>query len=175
MFNLKRFSRSLLEVCLVVATFFLATSYYNSQFKVIYSLDHKQNDKEIVRLINDADKYVYFAIYYFNKKDIADALIQAKKRGLVVWGINDRDASTGSNKNVVQELKSAGITVETQKHNEGIMHMKVLVTDKAYASGSYNWTASATTMNDEVLEIGTNESVRKQYLWIVKRVLVENE
>jgi phosphatidylserine/phosphatidylglycerophosphate/cardiolipin synthase-like enzyme len=70
--------------------FIISGLYTSSQFQVIYSLDHKANDKEIVKVIDDADKYVYFAIYYFTKDNIADALIRAKKRGLEVSGITDR-------------------------------------------------------------------------------------
>lgn len=154
---------------------FVVSSFHTgTQFRVVYSLDKKQNDQEIVKLINDADKYVYFAIYFFTKNEIASALIRAKKRGLVVWGITDAGASLDSNKNIVEELRSAGIAVEVQKRKEGIMHLKTVVTDKAYASGSYNWTKSATVSNDEILEIGTNESVRKQYLKIIQRLLVDN-
>lgn len=152
----------------------LAGHYYNSQIKVIYSLDKKQNSREVARVIDEADKYVYFAIYFFTKDDIAQALIRAKKRGLVVWGIMDREASGDSNKNILTKLEEAGIKVESQKHPEGIMHIKALVTDKAYLSGSYNWTASATNVNDEVLEIGRNESVRKQYLDIIQKLLLTN-
>ena len=54
------------------------------------------------------------------------------------------------------------------------MHLKLLVTDRAYALGSYNWTESATTLNDEVLEIGTAEPLREAYLDIVKKVLTVN-
>lgn len=155
--------------------FYLSGLYSGSQFKVVYSLDKKQNDKEIVKVIENADRYVYFAIYYFTNKNIASALIKAKKRGLIVEGITDSEASFGTNKEIVSDLRNAGIKVLTQKHKEGIMHLKVIVTDDAYASGSYNWTQSATMVNDEILEIGTKESVRKKYLEIVERVLEENE
>ncbi len=151
------------------------SAHFNSQTKVVYSLDHRQNDQEIVRIINNANTYVYFAIYYFTKKEIADALVRAKQRGLVVWGIMDREASIGSNKNIIEQLRVAGIAVETQKHQDGIMHIKALVTEKAYASGSYNWTQSATEANDEVLEIGTNKKVHDQYLEIIKKILVANQ
>lgn len=165
----------LIGICLIGATSLIVTSHYNSQFKVIYSLDKRQNDQEIIRLIKDADEYVYFAIYFFTKDNIADALISAKKRGLIVEGITDAGASRDSNKNIIDKLKSAGIRVETQKHTDGIMHLKVLVTDKAYASGSYNWTAGATNINDEVLEVSTNNSLRKKYLAIIKKLLSIND
>jgi phosphatidylserine/phosphatidylglycerophosphate/cardiolipin synthase-like enzyme len=76
---------------------------------------------------------------------------------------------------IVLELKNAGIPVEFQKHQRGIMHMKLLVADNAYALGSYNWTESATAQNDEVLEIGTAEPLREEYLDIVKKVLAVNQ
>lgn len=158
-----------------LATYSFVTHTYNSQFSVFYSLDKKQNDKEIISVIDNADRYVYFAIYYFTKENIADALIRAHKRGLIVWGIVDRESSVGASKVLVQKLKDAGVTVEVQKHDEGIMHIKAVVTDKAYASGSYNWTASATTANDEILEVGTNQFVRSKYLSILKQLLITNE
>lgn len=144
--------------------------------RVIYSLDKRQNDQEIIKLIDNAEKYAYFAVYYFTHRDIAEALIRAKRRGIDVRGITDRVGSEqGTNKKVTDLLRSAGIPLFVQKHRDGIMHIKLLVTDKAYASGSYNWTVAATEANDEVLEIGSNESLRKQYLSIIQKVLTENE
>jgi len=151
------------------------TAYYNSQTRVLYSLDARQNDQEIVKLIDNAHQYAYFAVYTFTKDDIADALIRAKKRGVVVWGITDRDQAASSFESpLVARLEAAGIPVETQKHMDGIMHVKALVTENAYASGSYNWTESATVANDEVLEIGTNPYVHKYYFEIVKKILLAN-
>jgi phosphatidylserine/phosphatidylglycerophosphate/cardiolipin synthase-like enzyme len=160
---------------MMLATNAIIQAQSNFQFRVVYSLDARRNDQEIVRLINNADKYAYFAVYYFTEKDIAEALIRAKDRGVDVRGITDRDAAADSNKTIVDMLQAAGIPVEVQKHMDGIMHMKVLVTDKAYASGSYNWTESATDANDEVLEIGTDRGVHGQYLSVIKRVLQVNQ
>ena len=165
----------IIAIMTLCGSVYLGAWYVGTQFKVVYSLDTKHVDQEIIRLINEADSYVYFGIYYFSKTDIADALVRAHKRGILVAGITDREGAVGNNKNVIVSLRSAGIPVITQKHPEGIMHLKVLVTDKAYASGSYNWTRSATEVNDEVLEISTNESVRRQYLTIIKKVLSANQ
>ena len=143
--------------------------------RVVYSLDERSNDEEIIKLIDEAQNYVYFAVYYFSKKNIAEALIHAKERGLIVEGIIDRDGSRQANNAAIKKmLESAGIKVLTQRHEDGIMHIKTLVTDKAYASGSYNWTEAATSANDEVLEIGHDEHLRNEYLSILKRVLANN-
>jgi len=144
-------------------------------FVVLYSLDKEQNDQALVRAIDDAQQYVYFAIYEFTKENIAAALVRAKERGLVVQGIMDASQSKEeAQANIVSTLKNVGIEIEFQKHPKGIMHLKLLVTDSAYALGSYNWTESATALNDEVLEIGTAEQLREQYLNIVKKVLAAN-
>ena len=172
----KRLAIELVAALVIIfAVAISAHAQINSEFKVVYSLDNRTTDQEIVRLINGADHYVYFAIYYFSKENIADALIRAKQRGLDVRGITDAAASLDNNKKVVDELLAAGVHLETQKHLDGIMHMKAIVTDKAYASGSFNWTQAATEANDEVLEIGTNQNVHDQYLSIIKKVLLINQ
>ena len=162
-------------IAVATITFAATTAYYDSQTRVIYSLDKRQNNEELIRLIDGAHRYIYFAIYTFTKDDIADALIRAKKRGVIVWGIMDRkQAETGFETSLVARLEKAGIPVERQKHQDGIMHIKALVTEKAYASGSYNWTQSATVANDEVLEVGTNARLHRYYFEILKKLLLEN-
>ncbi len=131
--------------------------------QVFYNQETELN-KKIIAEIQDAQNHVYFAVYTFTRKDIRDALLAAKARGLEVKGITDKDQYTKlkSQTDIIDSLKNAGIPVVVQTHL-GIMHLKVLVTDKAYASGSYNWTASATTLNDEVLETGTDPNIRGEF------------
>lgn len=142
--------------------------------RVLYSLDQKQNDKEIIALIDAAKDHIYFAIYTFTIPSVADALVAAKKRGVNVRGIVDSEQSRNSyGAPIIKKLLTAGIPVVTEKHvtGNGIMHIKTLVTESAYATGSYNWTTSATTINDEVLEIGTDPALRQAYENILKKLL----
>ena len=144
--------------------------------RVLYSLDQKQNDQELIALINAAKTHAYFAIYEFTLKDVADALVAAKKRGVDVRGLVDSTESASSyDQPIMQELVAAGIRVETEKHADGngIMHIKALVTDSAYAIGSYNWTGSATTENDEILEIGTDPALVSTYEQLLLRLFTK--
>ena len=138
--------------------------------KVFYNQDTELN-KEIIKVIQDADKYVYFAIYTFTKQDLKDALLAAKYRGLEVKGITDKKQAEEieQQKKIVKELRDAGMEVLEQDHS-AIMHIKTLVTEKAYLSGSYNWTQAATDKNDEVLEIGKDEQIRKKYQNILEEI-----
>ena len=167
------------EIVVVVLVFvvgiIVGTKHSITAPRVFYSLDNKQNDKEIINVINGAHKYIYFAIYEFTKDNIAQALIAAKEKGIDVEGITDRDnAASASEALIVKELQAAGVNIEVQKHDPGIMHIKAVVTENEYASGSYNWTSSATLVNDEVLEVGTDENTREQYENILKKILVAN-
>jgi hypothetical protein len=156
---------------------FWAGHFYVSKSEpaVLYSLDKRANDQAMINIINGAQNYVYFAVYTFTKDNIADALIGAKQRGVDVRGITDTgQAETAYEKPIIQKLETAGIPVLTQKHDDGLMHIKAVVTDKAYAMGSYNWTESATVANDELLEIGTDDYVRGVYTDIIKRILTVN-
>lgn len=145
--------------------------YKERKVEVYYNQDIQANRK-VIETIQEADQFVYFAIYTFTRLDIKDALLGAKHRGLDVRGVTDRDQleKIELQGKIIKELRDAGIPVSTQDHS-AIMHLKAIVTDKAYVSGSYNWTASATSLNDEVIEVGHDESIRRQYEQVLVKIL----
>jgi phosphatidylserine/phosphatidylglycerophosphate/cardiolipin synthase-like enzyme len=141
----------------------LAANEY-AQTNVYYS-QTSQTDLEIIKEIQAADQYVYFAVYTLTKENMVDALIAAKLRGVEVKGVLDFNQSTISQeKPLISKLRKYNIELKIPEKESGLMHIKMLITDKAYASGSFNWTASATKYNDEVLEIGKVKDIHDQYL-----------
>ncbi len=175
-----RFKRD--EVYLVIIILLIAISgqfYYTyhykpaseRQVKVYYNHDTRAND-QVINTIQDAEKFVYFAVYTFTRDDIKDALLAAKHRGLTVEGIVDKkqSAEIETQRSLVNELRSAGIPVAMNDHNY-IMHLKAVVTDKGYVSGSYNWTAAATDNNDEIIEAGRDDTIRTQYEQTLKEII----
>lgn len=164
----------LISIALLIALcgqFYYSYKYQPShQVEVYYNQDKLLNN-EIISKIREADKYVYFAIYTFTRTDIKDALLAAKYRGLEVIGLTDREQyqKLESQKKIIDELREKGIPIYTQDHS-AIMHLKTLVTEKAYVSGSFNWTSSATNSNDEVLEIGYDPKIREKYETILKEI-----
>jgi phosphatidylserine/phosphatidylglycerophosphate/cardiolipin synthase-like enzyme len=173
-FKPKRDLFYLIVIVLLIAT--CGQFYYDYQYqpqhqvRVMYNRDVEMN-KELIQVIRNADKFVYFAIYTFTRQDIKDALLGAKYRGLEVRGITDKEQAQkiDQQEKILKELRDAGIPVAEQDHS-AIMHIKSVVTEKAYASGSYNWTASATDSNDEVLEVGGEETIRSQYERVLKEL-----
>lgn len=152
----------ILLIALVSAYQTFHSTHVPGQAHIYYSQDTKLNTK-VIEQIQAADSYVYFAIYTFTRADIRDALLAAKSRGVEVKGVVDREQTQRikEQKKIVSDLVQADIPIVFQDHL-GIMHLKVVVTEKSYAFGSFNWTAAATNLNDEVLETGTDESIRTE-------------
>ncbi len=114
----------------------------------------------ILREIDQAKKELLVAVYAFTSDELANALVQAKKRGLTVQVIIDRDfdgrfdSSKGKffDANKISLRRLSGSKGKSAERDAGLMHQKFAVIDrKTVFTGSYNWTHSAENANDENL------------------------
>lgn len=114
----------------------------------------------IIREIQQAKKELLVAVYAFTSDELAAALVQAKKRGLSVQVVIDRDFDAGNGRSKGKFLEAqkislrriAAIKSTAADREAGLMHQKFAVLDRsAILTGSYNWTHSADRLNDENL------------------------
>ena len=114
----------------------------------------------ILREIEQAKKELLVAVYALTSDELAGALVQAKKRGVAVHVVIDRefDARTDNSKgkffeaNKIPLRRLAGSNSKSLERDAGLMHQKFAVIDrKTVLTGSYTWTHSAETANDENL------------------------
>ena len=107
--------------------------------------------------IDDADSSVLVAVYSLTSLDLSRSLVNAKKRGVDVRIITDNLQAEGRYSKS-QYLLDNGVTVQYDDDN-GYMHHKFAVIDnKILFTGSYNWSNSAETRNDEnLLQINDKE------------------
>ena len=114
----------------------------------------------ILREIEQAKKELLVAVYAFTSDDLAGALVQAKKRGVSVQVVVDREFDAANEKSKgkffdVQKIplrRVSGNKMKAQEKDAGLMHQKFAVIDrKIVFTGSYNWTHSAESFNDENL------------------------
>ena len=115
----------------------------------------------IQREIEQAKKELLVAVYAFTSEDLASALLQAKKRGLVVQVVLDREFDLANEKSSkgkfldsqkISLRRISGMKSNGTEKDSGIMHQKFAVIDrKVVFTGSYNWTHSADNSNDENL------------------------
>lgn len=114
----------------------------------VYFAPSPEPEKAIIQALQNAQQSVRVAIYQLTDPEIADALIEIAARGIELQILLDDEQSKGSKSCL---LVSAGIPVR-EYTDTGIMHHKFAVIDSAVViTGSYNWTTSAQTRNEENL------------------------
>ncbi len=114
--------------------------------------------------IGHAKKSIDLAGYSFTSYKIADALIDAQRRGVKVRVLLDK-GQRKRHYRAIEEMQDAGIPIRFNSHY-AIMHDKYLVIDdKTVETGSFNYTASAEKRNAEnVLVVQDAPALAKQYL-----------
>lgn len=143
--------------------------------------------KELIKLIDGAKKTIFAAVYMITDKNIAQALVQAKKeRKVNVQIITDKitaDSIYGKGK----FLREQGIPVYVFQppasnkidpliraeekalfyNADAIMHNKFALIDKIVLTGSFNWTQAAGRKNQENFLITDDkiiyESFKKEF------------
>jgi len=114
----------------------------------------------IVREIDKAQKELLVAVYAFTSDDLARAVVQARKRGVSVHIVLDREFDAANERSQGKFLEAqkiplrriSGMKPVAPERDAGLMHQKFSVIDrKIVLTGSYNWTRSAESSNDENL------------------------
>jgi phosphatidylserine/phosphatidylglycerophosphate/cardiolipin synthase-like enzyme len=142
--------------------------------RVLFSPDD-DIQKELIALINSEKNYIRIAIYSFTDKEIAQALIDAKKRGVMVELVID-PSNMYVQHSKIPMLEDEGITVfaynpEHLKPNQyTLMHHKFVIFDCCTPSqvalvwtGSFNFTRSASNKNQENVVILQHDNAIKRF------------
>ena len=102
----------------------------------------------IEREIDAAGRRIDAAIYTFTSRPLAQALVDAHKRAVRVRILLDPSNASGEYSKAAYLINN-GVDVRVER-GVGLMHHKfALVDDSIIITGSFNWTASAETDNDE--------------------------
>jgi phosphatidylserine/phosphatidylglycerophosphate/cardiolipin synthase-like enzyme len=116
----------------------------------------------IIKAIDASDREVLVQAYGFTHNGIAQALVRAHQRGVLVRVLLDKK-SANSNRFVISLLENANIDVR-QDGKHAIAHNKVMVIDlNQVITGSFNFTNSAATRNAENFLILKSEDLAQQY------------
>ncbi len=132
---------------------------FNSVCLPVFTFSPHGNVKDVtISGINAAKKEIKAAIFSLYSQNIANALIEAKKRGVKIEIVTDRVQASQST--VIKPLVEAGIKLRwTRGFNKGVMHHKFAVLDgKLIMTGSYNWSNSAEYYNFENVFLSMDRS-----------------
>jgi len=129
---------------------------------IYFSPDSNFEDK-IIALINSAQKSVYFLAFSFTNEDIANALIDAKNRGVEVKGVFDEGQNDYQEYSKYDYLLDNGVDVKIDG-NSYKLHSKVfIIDDNITITGSYNFTKQADDYNNENSLIIKDSNITAKY------------
>ena len=104
-----------------------------------------------------AQTYCYVAIYTISNDVLAGVLYALFKKGVDVRVITDDETMNSKGSDIIT-LADAGIPVRTDRDMQARMHHKfVVIDDELLLNGSFNWTYTAVTSNNENI-VATSDS-----------------
>ena len=131
------------------------------EIQVFFSRVDQPRDA-ISQALGGASATVHIAMYYFTDRGLADAIIRARQRGVLVYVYLDR-SQVQQQYSQARYLVAGGVPVRISS-NRAIMHNKFAVVDgSTVLTGSYNWTAAADQKNDENLVVIHRADIAVRY------------
>lgn len=133
----------------------------------VYFSPKRGSAKVLAGFIDRTEKTLDCAIYSLSHDLIADAIVNAHRRGVKVRILMDKTQAGGRNSDD-EKLIAAGIEVRIDAHHK-IFHHKVAIADRkrrgkqAVVTGSFNWTANADEKNAENMVILRLKRVVEEY------------
>ncbi len=127
---------------------------------VYFSPQDKAITKQIIPLINKAEKYIYIPVFFITKKELVESLTNAHNRGVEIKIINDA-TNAGTKHSIHKELRNAGIKVKTENYAGKIHSKTIIIDDEISIIGSMNFSNSGENRNDENILIIRDKEITK--------------
>jgi len=135
----------------------------------VYLLPDNQNYalKKLLNLIKHSSKSIQIAMFSFTHPYIVQELVNAKKRGVFVRAIIDKNCANSYGKKAIYRLNRAKIGVSISKGKKLFHHKYMIIDDRILVSGSANFTKSAFEKNYDLFFVLYNLN-KKQKTFLSK-------
>jgi phosphatidylserine/phosphatidylglycerophosphate/cardiolipin synthase-like enzyme len=124
----------------------------------------------LLALIQEARESIYFLAYSFTSDELADALIAQARAGLRVEGVLERSQAESNYGAQFERLRQAGIEVRLDGNPRSMHHKVIVLDDEVVVTGSYNFSNSAETKNDENTLIIHSPEIAASFLSEFRRI-----
>jgi len=122
--------------------------------------------------IKNAKKSVHFMAFSFTEDGIGQAVIEKFNEGLEVKGVFE-NVGSGSQYSEYPKMREKGMDVKVDG-NKYVMHHKVFIIDgEKVITGSYNFSNSAESKNDENIIMLENSEIAETYEQEFKRIYAQ--
>lgn len=164
MFSSKKRLNSIIKVAIIIVcilAFYVGYNANSDKAKVYFSL-YDDPEAIIIENIDAAEEFINIAMYTFTDVEIAQAILEARDRGIDIKIYLDRSQVKAKYSRSRYFVKN-GIEVRISSNNY-IMHHKFAIIDgEILLTGSYNWTESANIRNNENLLVMDNQHIIERY------------
>jgi len=127
----------------------------------------------LVDIINTAQESIYFMAFSFTADPLGQAVRARAEDGVTVAGVMDTEQVNSNIGTEFDPFGQAGLDV-VRDGIKGQMHHKVMIIDESIVIfGSYNFTNSAETRNDEALLVIYNRDIAAQFIAEFQRVYAQ--
>ncbi|MBT7959370.1 MAG: DUF1669 domain-containing protein [Akkermansiaceae bacterium] len=138
---------------------------YSSEMKVKASAYFSPGEDclhRIRRLIGEAQRTLDICVFTITDNRIVRKLAEAKDRGVTIRIISDdmKSEDLGSD---METLEKIGIPCRYDQTMAHMHHKFAIADDDLLLTGSYNWTRSASTENNENIVVSNNSRLVKQF------------
>lgn len=129
----------------------------------------------LVDIINNAQESIYFMAFSFTADPLGGAVRARAEDGVTVAGVMDTEQVNSNVGTEFDPFRQAGLDV-VRDGNEGQMHHKVMIIDESIVIfGSYNFTASAETRNDEAVLVIFSKDIAAQFMAEFQKVYAQSQ
>ncbi len=115
---------------------------------------------KLIALVNSAQKSIRVIAFTYTDTDLAGAMISQYKTGLRVEGVIE---SRGATRGALVPLFCAGLPVMMDGNKYTMHHKVIIIDDSIVVTGSFNFTQSADTANDDNVLIIHNPAIAGLY------------
>ena len=103
---------------------------------------------KIVKLLKAASKSIDICVFTISDNKITEAILEAHQRGVAVNIISDNDKSNDRGSDI-QYLQDKGVNIILDQSPHHMHHKFAIFDNRILLNGSFNWTRSATEVNEE--------------------------
>lgn len=143
----------------------------NQKVEMSFLPDDRLGVERILNLIRSAKKTIRIAMFTWTRRDMAEEVIEASKRGVKAEVIVDSYQGKGCSAKIVKMLKDNGIKIALSRGGPLLHHKFLYIDGTTLVNGSANWTKDAFTKNDDcfivIHPLNSDQKRQMEALWEV--------
>jgi phosphatidylserine/phosphatidylglycerophosphate/cardiolipin synthase-like enzyme len=140
-----------------------------TRMQVLFSPDDRVPD-HVLSILRKAQESIYFMAFSFTDDDLGEAIRSRAAKDVIVAGVMDSEQVNFNIGTEYDLFRQANLDVFLDGNPAQMHHKTIIVDEKIVITGSYNFTRSATTRNDENLLIIYDAQIAEFFMQEFQRI-----